>query len=463
MPIYNWLGGAETSHATAQIYKDKVAELLQLDSYILIQTSSDVAMTPDLILRKPDTEGKTDIYVETKFDDVSLSDKDFLSELARYFILYTSNLTEPFDFYLYFRKLRNFSKWKQIFSANSYDEEICKAFFKTLIENEDLNDQSQQKVKEKGFDNFKKFIADTYVHQMDYERLLMKIEQRKKGQKNQTYGYEYYLRELPPINQKQQIIGNFAEIKNFSGSIYSWEIYNAQYKDIYNAIMRYEPIVLKGRFLYSLEQTTGTNLRNYVREETFKKFDPEDWLLEGWILEGSDKLSILQTLYKKYILNYGVSKKGCNYLRHRSADLLFFSHADYSKPLYKVEGKQVTRFFKDTPSPFVKHEAIEIEVKIYEQRLFAFFNPTVIFTNKDKELITGSDVKKLHDKFSPNKYDTNLTILGDMKWWFNLLCDKGKTSLEISELLNFVGNLKPPQDSKTRNHIAATELMEKYL
>jgi hypothetical protein len=70
MPIYNWLGGAETSHATAQIYKDKVAELLQLDSYILIQTSSDVAMTPDLILRKPDTEGKTEIYVETKFDDV---------------------------------------------------------------------------------------------------------------------------------------------------------------------------------------------------------------------------------------------------------------------------------------------------------------------------------------------------------------------------------------------------------
>jgi hypothetical protein len=155
-------------------------------------------------------------------------------------------------------------------------------------------------------------------------------------------------------------------------------------------------------------------------------------------------------------------KKAVNYLRHRSADLLFFSHADYSKPLYKVEGKQVTRFFKDTRSPFVKHEVIEIEVKIYEQRLFAFFNPSVIFTNKDKELIIGSDVKKLHDKFSPNKYDTNLTIFGDMKWWFNLLCDKGKTSLETSELLNFVGNLKPPQDSKTRNHIAATELMEKY-
>jgi hypothetical protein len=118
--------------------------------------------------------------------------------------------------------------------------------------------------------------------------------------------------------------------------------------------------------------------------------------------------------------------------------------------------------FKDTISPFVKHEAIEIEVKIYSQRLFAFFSPTVLFTDKNGELITGKSVKRLHEKFSPNKYDTNSTILGDMKWWFNCLNDVGKTLLELSELSSFVGDLKPPRNSKTRNFLAAQERMENY-
>ena len=79
-----------------------------------------------------------------------------------------------------------------------------------------------------------------------------------------------------------------------------------------------------------------------------------------------------------------------------------------------------------------------------------------------EELITGNNVKRLHDKFSPNKYDTNLTILGDMKWWFNYLNEKGKTLLETSDLLSFFGNLKPPKDSKMRNFLAAYERIEKY-
>ena len=171
----------------------------------------------------------------------------------------------------------------------------------------------------------------------------MKINERNKGKKNPCYGYEYFIRELPPINQKQQIIGNFAEIKKYSGSIYSWEIGHARYSDIYDRIQRYEPVVLKGSFLYSLDPVYGTNLREFIKEKTLKVFNPEDWLLEGYILEGSDKLSILQTLYKKYILNFGVVNKGCNYVRYKSADILYFFHPDYSKTINEVEGKQVTR------------------------------------------------------------------------------------------------------------------------
>ena len=90
---------------------------------------------------------------------------------------------EPFDFYLYFRKLKNYSKWNQIFSANTYDEKTCEAFYQTMLDNKELSQQSREKVKEKGFDNFKRFIADTYVNQINYDGLLMKIDARNKGKK----------------------------------------------------------------------------------------------------------------------------------------------------------------------------------------------------------------------------------------------------------------------------------------
>ena len=75
----------------------------------------------------------------------SLSDKEFLSELATYFILYTTKKDEPFDMYLYFRKLKNYSKWNQIFSANAYDEATCESFYKTLLDNEQLNESKPRK------------------------------------------------------------------------------------------------------------------------------------------------------------------------------------------------------------------------------------------------------------------------------------------------------------------------------
>ncbi len=460
MPIYNWSGGREVSHTTAKGYQDKVIELMELEGHILIKKSSDVSMTPDLIFRKPETEGNTDIYVETKFADVSLSDKDFLSELARYFILYTSN-KEPFDFHMYIRKLKNLSKWKQIFSAHLYDEKTCKAFFESMSTNDQLDAETQMKIQEEGFDAFRKFITDTYVNQMDYQILLMKIEEKKKGKTNLTYGYDYYLRELTPLKQKQQIVGNFSEITKYKGQIYCWELYqNVRYGDIYDAIERYQPIHPKKRYLYSLDSNLPEKAKQLVRENTLKTFNPDDWLLEGLILEGSDKLSLLQILYKKYLLNYGVSKD-CKYVRYRSADLLFFAHMDYSKELTKVDNKQVTRLFSETKSPFVKHEAIEIEVKIYSQRLFVFFTPTVLFTDKDKNLITGIGAKTLHDMFSPNKHDNNTSILGDMRWWSNYLCDK-KSLLETTKLSSFTGSFSPPQDSQERNDIASTQLMEKY-
>jgi len=453
------LGGAEVSHATSDLYKKKVVEFLELDGFILIGDSSRVAMTPDLIFRKPEVEGKIDIHVETKYDDVSLSDKEFLAKLGRFFISYTSNPEDSFDLYLFFRRCKNFSKWKQIFSAPSFDEDTCFTFFKALSKNEGLNKDERQKIAERHFEDFERFVSDTYVHQINYDVLLMRIDEIKKGRKDRSHGYDYYLRELPPIKEKQKIVGNFVEIKDYSGLLYSYETEDGvENWAIYNSVKRYDPIHLEGGTCYALK-SADERLNNYVKEETCRTSTPKEWA-------GEDpyKLRILQILFKKHILSSGV-ERGCEYHfdERDKRNILYFAHRDYTKDLTHVEGKQVARLFKDTTAPFVKHEAIEIDVKIYDGRLFVFFSPSVLFSDQNKEIITGKKARRLHHVISSSKFDNNLSIYGDMEWWFNFLCGKGRTCLDTSELFDFVSSVRPPRDSATRDGVATTQRMEKYL
>ena len=311
-----------------------------------------------------------------------------------------SRTADAFDLYLFVRKCKNLSKWKQIFSASSYDENKCVTFFKTLSQNEGLNKEERQKIEEKDFQDFRRFISDTYVHQMDYDRLLMRIEEKKKGRKDRTYGYDYYLRELPPIKDKQQIIGNFVEIENYSGSLYSYAIEdNVKYKTIYDLVKRFESISLSGNVFYCLEGI-GESLKNYVNEETRKVSNPKEW-----VKENPDKLFILQDLYKKYILNFGV-KKGCSHVFDKG-DVLYFWHKDYTKDLQHIEGKQVTRLFRDTAYPFVKHEAIEIDVKIYEEDCSPFLAQAFFLVIEIKSLLQG-EMSRGYIKFSPQ---TNMIII----------------------------------------------------
>jgi len=285
------------------------------------------------------------------------------------------------------------------------------------------------------------------------------IDQIKKRRKDRSHGYDYYLRELPPIKEKQKIIGNFVEIKNYSGQLYSYELEDdVENWTIYSLIKRYEPVHLNSSVCYALK-CVDEGLRNYVKEETCRASAPKEW-----IGENPDKLFILQILFKKYLLSSGV-ERGCEYYfdERERKNVLYFAHKDYTKDLTHIEGKQVARLFRDTANPFVKHEAMEIDVKIYDERLFVFFSPSVLFSDQNKELITGKRAKRLHQIISSSKYDNNLTIYGDMKWWFDFLCSKGRTLLDTSKLLDFVGSVRPPKDSTTRNGLAATHRMEKYL
>ena len=118
---------------------------MELDGYILYGDSSLVSMLPDLIFKKLTIEGEQEIWVETKYQDVSLSDTDFLIELARYFISYINiKSEEKFDFYLYVRRAVNWNRWRKIFTSISYDDVEALKIYEALLENDKLTDDEKK-------------------------------------------------------------------------------------------------------------------------------------------------------------------------------------------------------------------------------------------------------------------------------------------------------------------------------
>ena len=194
---------------------------MELDGFILVGSSSRKAMTQDLMFKKPITEGDIEIYVETKYDDISLSDKSFLTEFARYFLLYIAKKEKTFDFYIFIRKCRNWNKWKKIFDSKAFDQAVANIFYQNMCEKADLTPEESKKIGNSIFAEFERFLADSYVNQISYDRLLMEITERSKNTKD-IIGYDFYLQEFRPIIAREQILGNFAKITSWPEYIYEY-------------------------------------------------------------------------------------------------------------------------------------------------------------------------------------------------------------------------------------------------
>jgi len=456
MPLFNYLGGQEVSHQTSEQYKEKIIDLMELDGFILVRSSSSVALTQDLVFRKPIIEGDIEIYVETKFADVSLSDKSFLTELGRYFILYETKKDRPFDFYMFLRKCRNWNKWRQIFSSQSYNEDTSAKLYKDILEKAELNTDEFSKIRNMEFRFFKRFLSDTYVNQISYDRLLMEIEKRSKNRKSLS-GYDFYLQEFDPFHSRENILCNFSEFINFPSNLYVYQLKkDVKIVDIYNKIPSFLPIWVKNDVLYSLF-IIDDSLMQFVKSLEYK-----DYNFQLMYNENKIEKRTVQILLKKLILNASV-EKGCNYVRYKG-DNLYFKYEDYQVEKQYLEGKLVARLFRDSKTPFVRHNAIKIDVREYANLFYLILTPISLFSNTKDELITGLDVVKLHLAFTPNRYDNNSSIKGDLRWWHTFLSkNEFLREIQISDLITLPIGYRPPKNSAERDNQVIHRKMEGLL
>lgn len=455
MPFFSYLGGQEVSHQTSEQYKEKIIDFMNFDGFILIRSSSSVVLTEDLVFRRPFIEGDTEIYVETKFDDVSLSDKSLLTELGRYFILYVAKKDRPFDFYMFIRKCVNLKKWKQIFTSQSYNEETSVKLYNDILEKSELNEDEFIRIRKMSFKAFEQFLSDTYVHQISYVRLLQEIEKRSKNSKSLS-GLDYYLQEFEPFRSKEKILCNFSKFINFPSSLYVYKLKkNVTTADIYDKFPLYLPIWVKYNELYSLLVIDDLFLQFFETPDykvyNFKKFYKENKI---------EKRTV-QILLKKSILNAAVDK-GCDYIKYKG-DNLYFIYKNYQIERQHVKGKLVSRFFNKSESPFVRHNAIKIDVREYSNIFYLILTPIRLFSNAKDELITGPDVKKLHLAFTPNRYDNNSSIKSDLKWWHTYLSkNKFLREIQISDLITLTIGFRPPKNSAERDNQVIHRKMEGF-
>ena len=272
MPIFNLMGGRELSGDNSENYKSKITEYMKADGYFLVADSSDRSMLPDQIFKCPPREGTTEIWVEAKYADLSITDSNLKVELARYFIEYMQReKSERFDLYFFIRNCQNWTRWKHIFDTTIWKKPERMKLYREIQQVQKLADEEKEKLSSFSFEDFHKFLNDIYIFQVTYDGLIMKID---KFESTGKYDVEsFYLREDPVLEEKERIKGNFAEISEFPEKIYISKLKKIDQRKILGETPYYLPFWLKSNVMYSLfsDEKAPESLQKYIGRDGEEK------------------------------------------------------------------------------------------------------------------------------------------------------------------------------------------------
>ena len=71
---------------------------------------------------------------------------------------------------------------------------------------------------------------------------------------------------------------------------------------------------------------------------------------------------------------------------------------------------------------------------------------------------------KLHLLFSPNRYDNNSSIKGDLRWWHSFLFkNEFLREIQVSNLITLPIDFRPPKNSAERDNQVIHRKMEGLL
>lgn len=391
MTVTNYEGEREATTHNSSSYGKKVIEFMELRGYFLVKDSDTDGIFQDKVFRRPDFDGNKETYSEIKYTELSLSDKDFLAEFGKYFIMYMEN-PNKFYFKIFAKKLVNINRWKTIFDdALGKYKEIKK--FRASIKDELTSDLKE---KFNSFDdkNFKAFVGQTDLIQIGYEKLVQKINDLKESKKfNNNEGYLEEKHRL--VYQKEKILGNIYSVGDLP-KVYIYDFNGEVEEDFWNSKDSFKFFPYKDKVI-SLYPLTEDIIKRYSLENC----ENED--VDNLDFEDNEKLNLKKRVVELFIISKG---ENTNYTYLRQYGCLYVIYDNITKNPLKIKGKEghkrrvVARpYFNGDKLNFVTHRALRFRITDFDNDIYIVFNFFRLFSKDGKRLIEGESAKRLHYRF----------------------------------------------------------------
>lgn len=397
--------------------------------YFLIGDSANDGVFTDLTFKRPLIEGDKEIRVESKFTDLSLKDKDFLHGMGIYFNIFNKS-SQGFSLFVFVRKCKSPSQWKQIFDDAKSNEKEVGELRKDILKN--LEGKEKEEFESVDITKFKEFLYEVTLIQGDYPALLQSIDEMKKTEKFNIN--KSLLDESHKVIKKEEVItSNLLTVISMPIDIWSADIKKEILSEEMIGMGIDKQIYINRGKVYSFKnmEEDGELLR-YLRNVSRSKVSELN-------LEESKKNNLFKILIKSYVISKG-RKIGLAY--DNLSDTLYFTYKGL-KYNAKYRGRRLFKpyFGEDKKTlRFVKHDGVSISVKAYGQKYYVCFKQKLIFSKDGKkDIIRGNSASGLHHKFT-QKFSYNNTEKSKLLYWIDIFQFKdsglmNKNLMSISEPL----------------------------
>ncbi|WP_096391761.1 hypothetical protein [Halopenitus persicus] len=413
----NHEGGREASHHHGELYKDLVRRYWEAREYDVVADSKDDSITSDLIVRRAHEHGNQDLWIETKDTKLTRTDPDFLAEFARYMIEYQELSAEHrFDLHIVVRYLRAPEKWERIFKVVKQKDEAVKDFYHRVKDDAELDEAEKEKFNSYPYEEFDHFVTEvTTVHQMSPAKVQQATEELERSDR---YEHDTFTEKREPINKREELRPNFAEINSPPENIYIGDVEVPNFfEGVTNLIDDTEAVRFRSNKVFSLlpPEDFPDYVESVVEIDTVSAESFDDWATDE---ENTDLASSLLT---REICRQNVEKHdldGCVAFKYRGDYYLMFEHGALEKEVEKVQGQQVSRVFSDASSKFVRHRTAQLNVRRLNDDYFLFVLIKDHFTENGDHmtLIRGDRKGSLHDNFAQHRYNNSQTYSRYNHW-----------------------------------------------
>lgn len=417
----NHQGGREASHHHGELYKDRVRRYWKARGYDLIADSKDDNITSDLIFRQTHEHGNIDIWIESKDTSLSRTNSGFIREFVTFIIEFQERSAEnPFELHIFVRELEAVRKWEKIFKVSKQEEEWVKKFYNRVHDEDKIGDIEREKFLQYSYEEFKQFVTETTtIHQMSPGKLEQATEDLETSDR---YNRDTFTEEREPINEREVLEPNFAEIADTPENIY---IGNVDVPNFHNGVRQrmheIDPFRFESNKVYSLippeefpDYVKVVTEMDTVSAESFDK-----WAAQEGVTDLASSL-LLKEICRQIVEKYELDD--CVAFKYLSDYFLMFEHPTMEMERKEIKGRQVSRAFADGDSRFVYHRAAQLDIQRFNEDYFLTVLVKDHFTDNGGlfTLIRGDNKKRLHEVFNQNRYNNSQTY-SRYRHWRNIL------------------------------------------